>query len=186
MATPPLEASIVLISVWMTRGIGIENAREDMVMDLIDVRRAYCHAMARQDVYVELPEEDAEEGMCGKLIRSMYGAGDAAQNWEAEYVQLMEDIGFDSGRSSPCTFHHKVQDDRAIVHWDDFTMLGSGKDVDWFRKNIETKFENKHKGRLGPCKNNINSVRILNRIVTHTDGGIEYESDTRRLRVRQN
>ena len=49
-------------------------------MDSIDVRRAYFHARARRDVFVELPEEDAEPGMCGKLLKSLYGTRDAAQN----------------------------------------------------------------------------------------------------------
>ena len=38
----------------------------------IDVRRAYFHAKARRDVYIELPAEDAEPGMCGKLLKSLY------------------------------------------------------------------------------------------------------------------
>ena len=47
-----------------------------------------------RDVYVELPAEDAEAGMCGKLIKSMYGTRDAAQNWETAYtVFFMKHIG---------------------------------------------------------------------------------------------
>ena len=42
-----------------------------MKMDFIDVRRAYFHADAIRDVYVKLPDEDYEEGMCGKLLKSM-------------------------------------------------------------------------------------------------------------------
>ena len=50
----------------------------------MDVRRAYSHAKARRDVCVKLPEEDSEEGMCGRLLKAMYGTRDAAQNWEYE------------------------------------------------------------------------------------------------------
>ena len=56
-----------------------------MKMDFIDVRRAYFHADAIRDVYIKLPPEDDEPGMCGKLTKSMYGTRDAAQNWEYEY-----------------------------------------------------------------------------------------------------
>ena len=49
-------------------------------LDFVDVRRAYFHAKARRDVYIQLLEEDYEEGMCGKLEKSMYGTRDAAQN----------------------------------------------------------------------------------------------------------
>jgi hypothetical protein len=34
------------------------------------------------EVYVGLPEEGYEEGMCGVLRGAMYGAGDVAQNLE--------------------------------------------------------------------------------------------------------
>ena len=40
-------------------------------------------------MYVKLPEEDYEEGMCGMLLKSMYGTRDAAQNWEWSYVKAM-------------------------------------------------------------------------------------------------
>ena len=52
-----------------------------MKLDFIDVRRVYFHAKARREVYVKLPAEDSEEGMCGRLNKAMYGTRDAAQNW---------------------------------------------------------------------------------------------------------
>ena len=146
-----------------------------MVTDFIDVRRAYFHARARRDVFVELPDEDSEPGMCGKLIKSLYGTRDAAQNWEEEYIGFMRDIGFDSGRASPCLFHHADREIRAVVHGDDFTLLGHRDDLDWFKKTMETKFDIKHK-RMGAGLNDEKSVRILNRVVTYTSDGIEWEA----------
>merc|ERR1712023_557759 len=73
-ATPPLEALKGLISIWMTKGIGWGNGvHRDYKMDFIDVRRAFFHAAAVRDVYVELPPEDHTPGMCGKLLQSLYG-----------------------------------------------------------------------------------------------------------------
>ena len=68
-ATPPLEALKLLISMAMTEGIGYEKGREEtgMKLEFIDIRRAFFHAPARRKVFVQLPEEDAEEGMCGRL-----------------------------------------------------------------------------------------------------------------------
>ena len=53
-----------------------------MKIDFIDVKRAYLHAKCKRDVYIQLPNEDSEAGMCGKLNMSVYGTCDAAQNWE--------------------------------------------------------------------------------------------------------
>ena len=45
----------------MTKGIGYFDDKEAYVMDFIDIRKAYFHAKATRDVYIELPEEDQEE-----------------------------------------------------------------------------------------------------------------------------
>ena len=166
----------------MTKGIGWGTERGEIVMDVIDVRRAYFHAMARRDVYVDLPEEDGSPGMCGKLIKSLYGTRDAAQNWENEYINFMKEVGFDSGISSPCIFEHKLGGIKAVVHGDDFTLTGTRNDLDWLKSRMESKFEIKHKGRMGP-RPDMKSVRILNRVITWTDQGIEYESDQRHAEI---
>ena len=57
-ATPPLEAKKMLFSMAVTEGVGAPV--KDKKLDFIDVRRAYFHARARREMYVELPEEDAE------------------------------------------------------------------------------------------------------------------------------
>ncbi len=80
-----------------------------MKIDFIDVRRAYFHAPALKDVYVELPKEDWAPGKCGKLNKSMYGTRDAAQNWEEEYTSVLVGIGFRRGKASPCVFSTKSE-----------------------------------------------------------------------------
>jgi hypothetical protein len=66
-----------------------------------------------------------------------------------------------------------------VIHGDDFTLLGDVKQLDGFRSRIENKFEVKFRARLGPSSNDDKSVRILNRVVTWTNAGIEYEADQR-------
>ena len=56
-ATPPLGALKLLLSNMMTEGIGLWEG-ESYVMDFIDIRKAYFHAKAARDVYIELPDED--------------------------------------------------------------------------------------------------------------------------------
>ena len=108
-ATPQLEAKKILLSMAMMEGIGYHgNQRKNgFKLEFIDVRRAYVHAEARRLVYVKLPIEDNEEGKCGRLLKAMYGARDAAQNWEMEYVEFMESIGSSRGKSTPCVFWHQ-------------------------------------------------------------------------------
>ena len=93
-------------------------------MDFIDVRRAYFHAPAMRDVYVELPDEDKTPGMCGKLLKSMYGTRDAGLNWEATVAKVMISIGFERGVSNPCVYYHPQKNIRTEVHGDDFVIIG--------------------------------------------------------------
>ena len=74
-ATPPLEALKMLFSLAMTEGVGYEKGEwvKGTKLEFIDVKRAYFQAPARRDVFVKLPEEEQEEGMCAKLLQSMYG-----------------------------------------------------------------------------------------------------------------
>jgi len=141
-----------------------------MKVDFIDVRRAYFHAPTRRRVFVELPPEDDQPGMCGELNQSMYGTRDAAQNWEQAYSEFMTSIGFIAGKASPCLFEHPERTLRAVIYGDDFTMLGFENELDWFKSQIMKRFEVKHRGRLGPQLKDDKSIRILNRVVEWTDG----------------
>ena len=67
-----MEAKKVLFSLWASMS--------GFSLDFGDVTRAYFYARARRKVYVELPEEDWEEGVRGRLEMSKYGTRDAAQN----------------------------------------------------------------------------------------------------------
>ena len=88
------------------------------------MKKAYLHAPVRGDKYVQLPEEDAAEGMCGKLNVSLYGTRDAARNWEEKYVEVLSELGFVVGKSSPCLFWNEKRDLRSVIHGDDIATVG--------------------------------------------------------------
>ena len=137
-------------------------------LDLNEIRRAYFHAKARRPVYVQLPFEDQLPGYCGKLLMSLYGTRDAAQNWEFEYAEFLKDCGFAVGQAVTCLFHHAQRDIRLAVHGDDFTVLGPESRLNWFREQIAKKFEVKLRGR----DNDDKSIRLLNRVFEWNENGI--------------
>ena len=94
-------------------------------------------------------------------------------------MEVMELLGFKAGRISPCTFWHQQRSIRVVVHGDDFTVLAQEEQLDWFRREISRKFEVKFRGRIGPDIGDEKSIRILNRVVTWTTKGINYEADQR-------
>ncbi len=172
-AAPPVEAKKMLFSLWAIM--------PGMCLDFGDVVRAYFHAKARREVYVDMSMEDFEEGKCGLLKQAMCWTRYAAQNWEMEYTEMMVDAGFRQGSYSACISHHEQKNIRFVVHGDDFPMLGASKSLNSFRKVVQQRMEVKFKNRLERGRQG--SVRILNRIVTVTDRGLEYEADLRHTEV---
>ena len=155
----------------------------ELKSDFIDIRRVYFHAKARRPVFVKLPPGEEQECMCGKLNKALYGTHEAAQNWEHEYIDFLESIGFVRGKSTPCIFRHEERLSFVVVHGDDFTVLGDEKQLDWFREQIARRFEVKFRGRLGPEEKDDKSIRILNRVVEWGPDGIRYEADQRHAEI---
>ena len=62
------------------------------------------------------------------------------------------------------------------MHGDDFTLLGSDADLDWFENKIKEEFEVKVRGGLGPGGEDLKATRILNRIVELTVEGLRCPS----------
>jgi hypothetical protein len=121
-ATPPLEYLRYLVSRCASSQLG-PNKTKIMVQD---VKKAYFYAPATRDVYVELPPERHQPGMCAKLHKSLYGTRDAALNWSQAYSEVLQKMGFAKGSSSPCSFYHKELAIRTVVHGDDFMSEGPG------------------------------------------------------------
>ena len=116
----------------------------------IDTKRAYLYAPEVRQIFVELPPQDAEPGMCGRLNKSMYGTRGAAQSWERHYEHIfVEVLGFTQGKASTCCLYHKERNIRVVVHGDDFTALASDGECDWLVNMLRQHFELKVSGKLG-------------------------------------
>ena len=94
----------------------------------------------------------------------MYCTREAAQNRGVEYTSFVESMGFRKGMACTCSFWHERRGVSAVVHGDDFALLGWKDSLDWFWKEIHKRIERKHIGRIGPAKEDEKQIRILNRI----------------------
>ena len=133
-ATPPSECLRLMLSLLASgkkKGMGLMYA---------DVSRAYFYAKAVRPVYVKLPEEDIEpgdEGKCGRLRMSMYGARDAALNWSLEYAATLLVGGYVQGRANRCLFYNKALGVSVMVHGDDFIAVGPHQHLQETKKTLE-------------------------------------------------
>ena len=176
-ATPPSEC----LRLMMSRMASTPGAQ----MMYADVSRAYFYAKAVRPVYVKLPEEDIEPGdenKCGRLIMSMYGTRDAALNWSSEYTETLVAGGFEQGRANPCLFWHPETDVAIMVHGDDFVAVGDEKHLAKTRETLESKYKLKVEV-LGSGPGCRDEIRVLNKILRHTDEGLELEADPRHAEI---
>ena len=90
----------------------------------------------------------------------------------------MEKCGFRRGVSTPCVFYRADKNLRVVVHGDDFTSCGPQSAIEWFKAKISERYESKH-DILGPGATHQKSIRVLNRVLTWTPDGIQYEADQR-------
>ena len=72
-----------------------------------------------------------------------------ANFWEDTYTKVLEGLGFATGESNPCVFHHAKRDISIVVHGDDFTALGLDVDLNRYEAELQKLFEIKIRGRLG-------------------------------------
>jgi hypothetical protein len=108
----------------------------------------------------------------------MYGTRPAAFNWQKCYSELLLNNGFKRAKSNHCLFYNPEKKLKTLVHGDDFVTVGSDRQLKWFKAVLEGKFETKSK-IIGPDNKDEKSTRVLNRVITFTDKGIEYEADQR-------
>ena len=178
-ATPPLEAKKVLFSLAASQPATTNSLK----LMFVDVKRAFFYARARRDVYVKLPPEDATPGMCGKLLKAMYGTRDAPALWEDDYSNKLKAKGFIQGRASPCVFVHSLYNLKLVVHGDDFTFLGDSSALAFAEACMRQLYDIKVRGVLGPDPNDDKEIRILNRILTWSADGLHYECDPRHAEI---
>jgi hypothetical protein len=189
--TPPLEALRTVLSYAATDVEGaVPKCRggkspERVQISLLDFSRVYFNAKCDREnpTFVCLPTGDPHhQGVCGLLMKHMYGTQAAADGRQQEYSStLIDKLGFHQGVASPCVFGHKQRDLVRSVHGDDFTTAGARPNLDWFESQLESHYELRKGGRIGPGPQDAKEGRVLNRIIKWTDAGIEYEADPRRV-----
>ena len=176
-STPPLEGKKSLFAKYAStrtkNGVPLR-------ISFVDIRKAYFNAIPQRDIFMQVPKElGLPPGSVAKQIRCAYGTRDAGRLWEDAYTQVLEACGFTAGLANPCVFYHKTRDISMVVRGDDFTSVGTDKDLDWFEGELRESFEIKVRGRLGEGCTGPQELRILNRVISLTEKGLTYEADPR-------
>jgi hypothetical protein len=175
---PPLELVKLLVV------MAAEECRKGKLEKamFIDIGKAHLHAPVEGEVYVELPPERFDEGMCAKLLFELYGKRTAANSWEREYTKTLIEALFSAGRANKCTFYHEGKGVRIVVHGDDFVVTGPPAGLEFVKKILSKKYPVKVRAVLGPEAGDDKEATILNRIVRWEDGEISFEADPKHVK----
>ena len=148
----------------------------------------------RRDLWIKLPPEDpmsGAPGVCGKLLKSLYGTRDAGQNFELLVSEFMKSKDFIPGLFSPCTFRHEAKHMLSYVYGDNFVVKGGRNDLRWFLSELQKTMIANVEGVLGPDPSQGDQLEVtcLNRIfrwvrgVGGTPDSIEIEADPRHVEI---
>jgi hypothetical protein len=144
-----------------------------------DVARAFFEAPVKRNICVELPaEEGARSDEVGRLKQSLYGTRDASANFQEEVRVVLTRAGFGQVEYNPSLYYHPGRHIRTLVHGDDFSSVGSSRELRWMRLTLEARFEISTKV-VGQWPGMVEEARLLNRIIRRTEDGWEYEADQR-------
>ena len=105
----------------------------------LDVSEAHLYAPMLDEEFVQLPPERFTEGKCARLICTLYGMRTSASNWEKEYSNTSEMVGFCPGRATEVAFYHAEREVRIVVHGDDFVVEGKQSELEWVRDVLAAK-----------------------------------------------
>lgn len=64
------------------------------------------------------------------------------------------------------------------IHGDDYVSVGKPEDLQWMKVGLDRSYKLKTQ-TLGPAEEPLRQVNVLNRIISWTKEGIEYEADPR-------
>ena len=107
-----------------------------MRIGIFDLSRAYFYAPVTRPLFINIPDEDWEEGDEGLVGQSR----DAAQNWAATYTKFLVKIGFHKGTASNCNFVHKKRKIKMTMHGDDFFAVADLDQIRWIEEQLKSEY----------------------------------------------
>jgi hypothetical protein len=149
---------------------------------VLDVKRAFLHGVATRLIYVELPDEESENGKyIGRLNKTLYGTRDAPVAWLRAVKADMEALGFLECKVTTGVYVHPTRDIRVVTHVDDFLVAGELADLEWLRDEMTKKYELKVQ-IAGWDHGDGKELSFLGRTIKLSSEGVIMEGDDRHVK----
>jgi hypothetical protein len=104
--------------------------------------------------------------MCALFLKGWYGTQDASAIWQDDYAELLKENGYATGTSNAAAFYSKDSDARALVHGDDFAVLGDRIALERMDKLLKGRYSCKKMYTLGDEDGDDTEAVFLNRRIS--------------------
>jgi hypothetical protein len=149
---------------------------------VLDVKRAFLHGIATRTIYVQLPDEESENGKyVGRLNKTLYGTRDAPVAWLRAVRTDMEALGFLECKVTTGVYVHPIRDIRVVTHVDDLLVAGELADLEWLRDEMKKKYELKVQ-IAGWDHGDGKELSFLGRTIKLSPEGVTMEGDGRNVK----
>lgn len=97
------------------------SARFGWALYHIDIVTAFLNAWVKEEIYIHLPEGHQIPGMCGRLLRTIYGLKQSGREWFLLFMAFLLSIGFTQSEADHSVFYkHRLY---VLVYVDDILLL---------------------------------------------------------------
>eukprot|EP00971_Amphidinium_carterae_P191938 3808464-Amphidinium_carterae.2 len=114
----------------------------DHVAVIIDAVSVFLQAESSEGCVVCPPKSVRKPGTLWRLLKALPGLRESSRLWQDHQAKHLETGGFRRGLVEPCTYMHvgEARDCKLENHGDDTFVVGSRKDVAWFRDWVQTQW----------------------------------------------
>ena len=125
-------------------------AKEDLNCRQYDIKNAFTESHLKEQIFLEPPQGLAvKKGHVLRALRSLYGLKQAGRNWSLLLKEFLLSIKFTQSLADPCLYIHHERQIYLLVYVDDIPAAArSNKQLDWFFKELNTRFNAKDLGEI--------------------------------------
>jgi hypothetical protein len=103
----------------------------DLRIQQMDVKGTYLNGILKEDVYMRQPDgyNDGTDRVC-KLVKTLYGLKQSGREWNIQFNDGLQDLGFTRLYSDPCAYvRRRGNDFQIITVWVDDLLLFANTEV---------------------------------------------------------